>query len=193
MIIAGIILAAGFSRRMQGLNKLLLEINGKLMIEHVIENCLESSLDDLILVYKDNELKEICNKYNIRSVYNGDSEKGQSTSLIAGINALSGETDACVFILGDMPFVNKEVIDGLISNYKENKGTIAVPLYKGKRGNPVLFDKKYYNEIRNLRGDEGARSIILNNIKEAAIINVNNDKQNIDIDCLEDLKKTDLS
>lgn len=187
-MITGIVLAAGFSRRMKGLNKLLFEINGKSIIEHVIENCLESGLDELILVYKDKELKEISNKYNIRSVYNGNSEKGQSTSLIAGINALRDETDACVFILGDMPFVDKEVIDELISNYKENKGTIAVPLYEGKRGNPVLFDKKYYNEILNLIGDEGARSIILNNTMEVTTINVNNNKKNIDIDCLEDLK-----
>lgn len=183
-MISGVILAAGFSSRMEGHNKLMLDLKGKKIIEYVITSAQNSNLEEIFLIYKDDEIKKISEKYNINTIYNGESVNGMSTSLKKGINALSKNSSACLFLLGDMPFVSMNTINLLIEEARKNdlEKSIVVPFYNGKRGNPVIFGKKYYKEILENKGDLGAREIIKNNPQAVVKLDIKDQSENIDID-----------
>lgn len=193
MIISGVILAAGFSSRMEGKNKLTLELEGKKIIEHVIIAAQESNLDEILIVYKDEDIKHIAMQYNLRAIYNENSAEGMSTSLKVGVSSLSKNSNACLFLLGDMPFVKSKTINTLVKeaiNQSEldAEKSIIVPFYNGKRGNPVIFGKKYYKEILENTGDLGAREIMKNNLQAVVKVDISDDYENIDIDTPEKYK-----
>ena len=159
-MVAGIILAAGFSRRMAGQNKLLLKLKGQTMIERVILAALASDLDDLVVVYREQEIKEISDKYQLSTIENKNAIVGQSESIKLGVRSCSPQSRAFVFFVGDQPFVTKDQINQLIKSFNINQDSIIVPLYAGKNGSPVLFPDCYKDRLLALTGDSGGRSII---------------------------------
>lgn len=189
-MISGLILAAGFSSRMEGKNKLLLEIKGKLIIEHVIIAAQKSKLDEIVLVYKDEAVNNIAKSYGLRTIYNESSSKGMSTSLAKGLGIVSKDSKACLFLLGDMPFVSAETINKIIDTHKnisiskdyDIAKQIVVPFYKEERGNPVMIGSSYYSEILNNSGDIGARDIIKKNKEYIIRVDIINKEENIDVD-----------
>ena len=190
--ITNIILAAGKSKRMHEINKLLIKINNKTMIEKIVDSSLKSVANNTIVVlgYENEILQRLLINKNITTVVNTEYLKGQSSSLQMGISALTEDCDAAVVILGDMPDINSTLINQLIENYSpgDNK-SIIIPTYKNKKGNPVLMGREFFPDILSIKGDKGAKDIIkvnkkyINEIpqKQSAIIN--------DIDTKEDLAK----
>ena len=79
-LITGIIIASGFSRRMDK-EKLLLKVEGIPMIERVIRAAKSSQIDELIIIYQKDEIKEIAKKYGIKMIYNQHADKGQSAAV----------------------------------------------------------------------------------------------------------------
>lgn len=182
-MISGVILAAGLSKRMEGKNKLMLELDQKKIVEHVIIAAKNSNLDELVLVYRDEAVKVLAEKYGIKALYNKNSEKGMATSLVEGVKGLSQDSKACLFMLGDMPFVSSDTINKIISAEELNiSEKIVVPFYDGKRGNPVMIGRKYYEDILKNTGDLGAREIIKQNPEEVLRVDIEGIVQNLDID-----------
>ena len=98
---------------------------------------------------------------NISFVDNPDYADGLSTSLRRGLNALPADVDGAVICLGDMPNVAAAHLDRLIGAFAPDQGaSICVPTYNGKRGNPVLWGRRYFREISDVAGDVGARHLI---------------------------------
>lgn len=98
---------------------------------------------------------------NVSFVHNPDFAEGLSTSLRNGLNALPSEANAAIVALGDMPAVTPEDIDALIDAFDPDSGvTICVPTHDGKRGNPVLWARRYFAEMAAVSGDVGARHLI---------------------------------
>jgi len=110
-MISGIIMASGFSRRMKR-DKLLMKINNKQIIKYVIEAAKESNLDEIILVYRREEIKNIGKNYNIKTIYNEKAHLGQCQSIIKGIEEARGS--GYMFLAGDQPFINYILINKLI-------------------------------------------------------------------------------
>ncbi|GMQ60000.1 molybdenum cofactor cytidylyltransferase [Vallitalea sediminicola] len=183
-MITAIILAAGFSRRF-GSEKLLLKLNDKSLITHVIDTVIKSEFKEIILVYQNEEIKKIAEKYKIKHIYNGLSINGMSSSLKCGISKAS-ETDAYMFINGDQPFINNEIIETLIKTFYKTEESIVVPRYSGKRGNPVVFSSKWKKEFMNVTGDVGGRNIIKNNPNEVYYLDMTENKYNLDVDTQKD-------
>lgn len=152
MKVRGIVLAAGMSSRM-GENKLQLEVDGIKIIDRVLKNVRASKLTDIVLVYGKYDVDTDLPKW-----YNSSFEQGMSTSIITGLGDYSG--DGIMVLLGDMPFVGPDVIDQLLFAFEKSNKELVVPVYKGKRGNPVIIGKKYFDELKRLTGDRGARDII---------------------------------
>jgi molybdenum cofactor cytidylyltransferase len=97
----------------------------------------------------------------VRSVLAPDYAEGMSASLKAGIDSLKPDIDAAMILLGDMPQVTVPLLRLLISAYNPLEGrAIVLPTHDGKRGNPVLWDRRFFPEIRQLAGDVGARHLI---------------------------------
>jgi molybdenum cofactor cytidylyltransferase len=162
--VAAIVLAAGKSRRMAPRNKLLVPIGGgKLMIQRVVDNVLASTARPVYVVtgHQEAEVRRALQGRDLHFVHAENYADGLSASLKAGIAALPADTEAAIVCLGDMPLVGPMLIDQLVAAWDREEGrTIILPTFDGQQGNPVLWDSRYFDEIKELTGDMGARQIL---------------------------------
>jgi molybdenum cofactor cytidylyltransferase len=167
MKIWGIILAAGEGKRAGG-GKLSRAIQGKPMLQCVVETAVHSGLDNILLVtgYERNLGEKIANQFSIKSYFNSDYPLGMSTSLKLGLSKVPFGISAVVVLLGDMPYIQRETLEAIIDLYKATGGKIIIPVYNGRKGHPVLISCIYKDEIYNISGDMGAREIIKKHVDE---------------------------
>jgi molybdenum cofactor cytidylyltransferase len=161
--VAAIVLAAGRSTRMGGPNKLLAEVGGKPLARIAAEEALASRADPVIVVtgHQRERVEQTLAGLKVRFVHNPDYADGLSTSLKAGIAAVPAEADGAVVCLGDMPQVRAALIDRMIAAFDPARGAlVVVPTIEGKRGNPVLWSRRFFPELAGLEGDVGARHLI---------------------------------
>jgi molybdenum cofactor cytidylyltransferase len=160
-VIAGIVLAAGRSSRL-GRPKQLLPVHGEPLIRHTLRHVIASSLDQVILVvgHEADEVRNAVAGLPVICVFNPDAAAGQSASARSGIAAVRPEVEAAVFILGDQPGVDPNVIDALVSTWRESRPPVVAPLYVDRMGNPILFDRRVFQELVLLEGDAGARPVV---------------------------------
>jgi molybdenum cofactor cytidylyltransferase len=161
--IAALILAAGQSRRMGEINKLLIEIDGKPMVRRVAETILAAPVTPVVAVlgHERDRVRAAFAGLKLRAVYNPDYAGGISTSLKRGLAALPDDIDGVLVCLGDMPLVGPKEIERLIGAFNPTEGrAIIVPTGRGKRGNPVLWAKRFFPEMQDIAGDVGARHLI---------------------------------
>jgi len=175
-----IILAAGFSSRF-GRDKLLTEINNRPMIANVVDLVADMNFDETILVFQDEKVRECAHAKDLKCVYNAASAEGISSSIRCGLRNSSG-TDAFIFFMGDQPFLDKETVNKLLSAFYHRKGSIIVPEYCGKRGNPVIFSAAWKDALEGLSGDAGGRSIIYSNPEQVYFVDISNQRAGMDID-----------
>jgi len=188
-MISAVVLAAGESTRM-GFCKQLLKIEGRTMIEQVVKNVRESRVDEVIVVlgFMANEIAEKLPRDQIKIIVNPRFKEGMSTSLKTGLEAVDREADAVIFVLSDQPFIKPSIIDKIIDEYERTGAPIVVPTYKGRRGNPVLFDMSLRAEVMNIQGDVGGRPIIKKHEKEIREVEVGSPTILMDTDVKEDLE-----
>ena len=160
--IAGLVLAAGRSSRM-GRNKLLLDLNGKPILVHVVDQALNAGLSEIVIVtgHQASKVRAVLGDRPVKVIEAREHRLGMSASLKAGLRALSPKSEAALVMLGDMPQVSAALMRRLIGAYNPIEGrSIVLPTLEGKRGNPVLFDRRYFDEMLALEGDVGARHLI---------------------------------
>ncbi|HEV8388279.1 MAG TPA: molybdopterin-binding/glycosyltransferase family 2 protein [Dongiaceae bacterium] len=160
--IAGLVMAAGRSSRM-GANKLLLADNGKPIVARVVEQALAAELAEVIVVcgHQEAEVRAALAGHGVRFVPCPDYAEGMSASLRCGLKAISADIDAALVLLGDMPRVGTGLLRRMIAAFNPTEGrAIIVPSFQGKRGNPVLWDRRFFAEMIALAGDVGARHLI---------------------------------
>lgn len=187
-MITGIIMASGFSKRMNK-DKLTLAFKGTSVIERVIKAVKASEVDHIIMVYRKEELREIGTKYGLKAVSNSKAELGQSQSIKLGIEASPLETRGFMFFVADQPFLNPVTINKLIQVFHVGKYPIVVPKYNGKRGNPVIFSVTLKNELLDITGDEGGRSIIKRRYDEVEFVSFDHSLEGKDIDTWDEYMK----
>ncbi|MFP6717380.1 MAG: molybdopterin-binding/glycosyltransferase family 2 protein [Alphaproteobacteria bacterium] len=161
--IPAILLAAGQSRRMGSVNKLLAEIGGMSMIRRVAETILASKVGPLIVVtgHEADQVRAELDGCDVIFVHNSNYADGLSSSLRAGIGALPEEADGVLVCLGDMPHVAAAHVNKLVAAFDPVEGrAICVPTSNGKRGNPVIWGARFFSEIAAVSGDVGARHLI---------------------------------
>lgn len=170
--VGGIVLAAGLSRRMGNRNKLLLEIDGTPMVRRVVETALAAGLDPVVVVvgYRGDEVRQTLAGLPVTCAENQRPEAGLSSSLRTGIDAIAGAgrnrtnaaaVEGAVVLLGDMPWVEARHISALLDEFDPTAGfSICVPVHEGRRGNPVLWDARFFSEMAALDGDVGARALL---------------------------------
>ncbi|MBI9110232.1 nucleotidyltransferase family protein [Maridesulfovibrio ferrireducens] len=178
-------MAAGRANRM-GQAKQLLDCRGKLILQCVIDNALQSDLDKVIVIlgsYRSEILKRIAFK-EAETLYNPEYESGQSSSVLCGINHCKADESA-LFLLGDQPFVAQDIINLIIKKHKSQKPLAIIPTCERIMGNPVLINSSLYAELKNLEGDIGPRKI-LRNKSGVCLLDVKNQSILQDIDTPED-------
>jgi molybdenum cofactor cytidylyltransferase len=160
--VAGLVMAAGRSSRM-GANKLLMEDNGRPIVARVVEHALAADVAEVIVVvgHQEAEVRAALAGQNVRFVPCPDYADGMSASLRCGLKALPADIDAALVLLADMPRVGTALLRRMIAAFNPTEGrAIIVPSFQGKRGNPVLWDRRFFAEMTALAGDVGARHLI---------------------------------
>ena len=188
--ITGIILAAGASSRM-GRTKQLLPFRGQTILECVVDSALASALHRIVVVlgHKSEVLEPLLVNRDVTVVYNPDYEKGQSSSLKIGLQALTEEVDAALFLLGDQPLVTPEIIDLILAANEASPSPVVLPVFKGKRGNPVLFSRETFSRLSTLKEDRGARPLFDEYAERILKVPVTNSAIHFDIDTEEDYRQ----
>ena len=157
-LISAIIMASGFSRRM-GENKLLMKYNNKFLIEYTLDVISKCNFKDKLIVTQYEKIKEIGKNLDFKVVKNKYPNRGISESIKLGIKNCE-ESEGSMFFVGDQPLLDKKDIEKLINVFNEDTSFIVIPKYKNRFGNPVIYPKKYKEDILNLEGDKGGKSII---------------------------------
>jgi molybdenum cofactor cytidylyltransferase len=189
--VAGIVLAAGRGSRMGASPKQLLMLDGKFLIQHVIDSAKESQLGQLVIVLGHEHLKvrELIDEGRYGEIIvNPHYQQGQSTSIRKGIHSISPSMDAAMILLGDQPGITSAMIDQLIDAYGSKKSPLVVPRYNGKRGNPVIIDRSLFAEIDELTGDTGARALFDKHSAEIEYVNFDF-RAPPDIDTMDDYER----
>jgi molybdenum cofactor cytidylyltransferase len=187
--IPAIVLAAGASSRM-GSNKLLAEIDGVPMIGRVVQATKASAAEPVVVVTgrEHDKVRDALAGRSVEFVHNPDYQSGLSSSLKRGLGALPQDCDAVVVLLGDMPGVTTTLIDKLIAAFNPTEGrAICVATRHGKRGNPVLFARRFFPEMMALEGDVGARGLLGAYPELVCDVEADDDAPLIDIDTPEAL------
>ena len=190
--IAGLVLAAGQSRRMGTANKLLADIDGKPMVRHAVEALVASSAAPVVVVtgHEADSVRGALAGLDVRVADNPDYADGLSTSLAAGIGALPDGVDGVIVCLGDMPMVEARHVNRLISAFDQEEGrTICVPVTAGKRGNPVLWGADYFDDMARIKGDVGAKHLMGLYAEAVCEVAVEDSAVLTDIDTPEALKR----
>lgn len=186
--VSAILLAAGAGIRFGG-DKLLAEFEGRPLVEHALSMLGDASVDETVVVVggEAGRLRKVCEAYEVRVVENREWAKGQSTSVRAGLRAMSPDTRAAVVLLADQPLVGTEAVERLVEAF-EGGAKVAVAAYGGKRRNPVLFAREVWPLLlEELSGDEGARAVLRDHPELVAEVACDGVGDPVDVDTREDL------
>jgi molybdenum cofactor cytidylyltransferase len=183
--ISVLVMAAGSSSRMKAwaigddnstmanahpnTHKLLLPLFGKPVLAHTLERLCTVSFGEIVVVtgFERERIEEVCARFSkVQTVWNPNAAEGMASSLRTGVAVLHACQKGILILLADMPLVRTETLERLCQHFHQastqqsDTQPIVVPVYRGQRGNPVLFSALYKPELLTLQGDTGARRLL---------------------------------
>ncbi|MDG1810398.1 MAG: nucleotidyltransferase family protein [Polaribacter sp.] len=179
-----LLVAAGASSRM-GEPKQLLPWNNQTLIEHQLNNLLKTNTTTSVVLGANAEkISSVIDSLPISIFTNPKWQNGMGNSISFGIQQLlekDANIDGILISLIDQPLLTTEYFNKIIESFQINKKQIIVSQSEnGWLGAPVLFDKTYFDELINLKGDEGAKLIISKNKNKIHLILAETILQDID-------------
>lgn len=202
--VGAVVLAAGRSVRAGPTDKLLLSFEGVPLVRRAVDAAVESDLAPVVVVTPPGagEVRAMLAECGVVFVENADPRAGLARSLACGVRALRGQVDAAAVLLADMPWVRAEhlrllaraVAAELSGGGTERPGRDGgspgrpdawVPVFEGRRGNPVVWSSHRFDEIEALEGDRGAAQLFARGGVEAVEVAMPDDGVLRDIDTLE--------
>ena len=190
-MISAVILAAGESKRMGNENKLLLPIEGEALIRRFVRSVCLSQVENVLVVlgFEANKIKKVLIDQPVDFVYNPFFMNGLTTSIKTGIRASPKKFDGYMICLSDLPFAKTRDFNILLRAYSSFRvkecALVTVPVFQGKRGNPVLFSSEFREEILEHEG-EGCRDLIAKHNDDVREVIMKNGNLLCDIDSPED-------
>ena len=188
--ISGVVLAAGESRRISG-TKQLLKFRESTLLGQVVANAKKSLLNEIIVVLGHDaaEIQKQVDLADVKVVLNDNYKQGQSSSLKVGLSHVSKRSHAAMFLLGDQPLVDECVINEVIKGYGGSLKPIVVPMFAGRRGNPVVIGRELFGELTaTAKGDAGARVLFNRHAGLIQYMEMDSCFIHVDVDSMEDYK-----
>jgi len=182
-----IVLAAGESKRM-GSPKMLLPFDGLTIIERVIGNVMAADVDKVVVVlgaHKEEIEKKIVT-YNVIISYNDHYSTGMLSSVKCGLSRLPEEYSAALILPGDHPMILTREINRVIEAYKACGRGIVMPVCQGRRGHPLIINRRYRDEVLSLPETEGLRVLAERHADDTFVIETDDPSVLRDIDTRED-------
>ena len=173
-LISAILLAAGLSKRM-GRPKLLLPFGGSTILGQTIDNLVSSQVDELVLVLgaRAPEVRRAVGDRLLRTVVNPGYRRGMSASLICGLKQVSRRAKWVMVALADQPLIDTATYNQLARAALGSEKGVVVPVYRGKRGNPIILSTAYRGELMSLEGDVGGREVVSRHPEDVLEVAVN--------------------
>jgi molybdenum cofactor cytidylyltransferase len=191
MRLGAVLLAAGASKRMNGVNKLAVEIQGVPLLKRALFALSGAGVDEVAVVlgHDADRLDALISAFPLTIVRNERYRDGQMSSVRAGLAALQGPFNALLVCPADMPLLNAQDIQALIGAFKKRESGIAVvPRVGGKRGNPIVLDWAACEEALAGGADFGWRQFIDCNSERVTVFDSGNDHYIVDLDSHEDIR-----
>lgn len=189
--VVGVLLAAGSSERFGVPNKLLASLNGERVVVHAARTLCDAALARVVVVlgYDAEAVRAALDGFDVGFVFNAAYRDGISSSVQAGVDAAAAaDADAVLFLPADMPAVSPTTVDLLVDAYRGGIGTALAAAHDGTRGNPVLFDARHFDALRDLDGDGGGRPVLFD-ADDAALVDADDPGVLEDIDTERDLRE----
>ncbi|MEL7464893.1 MAG: molybdopterin-binding/glycosyltransferase family 2 protein [Pseudomonadota bacterium] len=188
--VSALLLAAGSSSRMRGADKLMEDVGGEPLIRRSARRLLASGADEAIVVLRpgDEARRAALEGLDCRIVENPLAAEGMGASIRAGMAEIAAEAEAALIALADMPEIATADFDRLIAAYDAEEGREIVRAATSDRraGNPVLFGRRFFEPLRALEGDEGARSLLAAHAELVRLVSLTGEHARIDLDTPED-------
>ncbi len=188
--VGAIVLAAGGSLRM-GQPKQLLTVGGRPMVRLVTEAAVAAGLAQVVVVIGANAdaVRTALAGLPVEIVLNEGWADGLSSSIRAGLGALHPRTQAALLVLGDQPALAADLLRLLVDRYLATGAPIVAPFYQGRRGNPVLFDRRLFYELSAVEGDRGGRALVDRYRDQVERVDVEDAAVIMDIDSPQDYER----
>jgi molybdenum cofactor cytidylyltransferase len=189
-MITAVVLAAGKSERM-GRPKMLLPFGRKTLIETVLAGVLRSRVDDVVVVLGAHReaIEPVVSKFQLRTVFNPDHGNGMLSSVLRGLGEVPAAAQAFLVVLGDHPFPPASAIDRLIAARERTGKGIVLPVFRGRRGHPVLIDMRYRDDVTVLDPSVGLRQLLRDHPNDVLEVSVRTPSVLTDIDRPSDYRK----
>ncbi len=189
--ITAIVLAAGRSSRM-GRPKQLLPWGDTTVLGRTIGNLQQSCVNEVVVIsgYQAQEVEKVSAQLGVQTFFNElYASGGMISSVQTALRLLPDNREAILVMLADQPMVEPAIIDRLIEAWSENKGELLAPVIGGRRGNPVLIGRRYFDELLSLPEGAAPRELIRRHNAELHLVEVKTDSILHDLDEIEDYKR----
>jgi molybdenum cofactor cytidylyltransferase len=186
--LAGVVLAAGESRRM-GRPKQLLPFGERTILERVVDTLLIAGVGEVIVVlgHLAEHVRTVLGDRSVHVVVNEAYREGMLSSVKCGVRVISAEPDAVLFVLGDQPYIESVVVSEVIHAYRAGEAGIVIPRYNGKKGHPIIINLPRYREfILNLPAHVGLNVLMQEHDDDVRYIDMVTEDIIHDIDVPED-------
>jgi molybdenum cofactor cytidylyltransferase len=191
-MLAAVILSGGASRRM-GSPKALLPYRGRNFLEHLLTVTDHPKIGTrrVVLGADAQSIQKTVALPAHEIVINDAWEKGQLSSIQAAIRSLPSGTDGMLLCLIDHPLISRELIEELIAGFYRGRQPIVLPVYKGRRGHPLIFSAQLYEELLAAPLETGARSVVWAHSRDISEINTNEEGCVINLNDVDALSRID--
>jgi molybdenum cofactor cytidylyltransferase len=172
--LAGVVLAAGESRRM-GRPKQLLPFGERTILERVVDTLLTAGVGEVVVVlgHLAERVRAVLGRRPVKAVVNEVYREGMLSSVKCGVRAIGAERDAVLFALGDQPHIEEAVVSEVIQAYRAGQAGIVIPCYGGKKGHPIIINLRRYREvILNLPEHVGLNALMQEHADDVRLIDV---------------------
>lgn len=189
--VSAVLLAAGGSERFSGdVPKQLALFRGDPLVRRAARAALASGFAEVLVVtgFRADEVEAALGGLEVTLVRNPDWAAGQSTSVRAGLARVSPGSCAALFLTCDQPGLTAEVLDRLIGAYRATRGPIVLPVFRGRRGSPVLFDRSLFAELMGITGDTGGRQVVRRYPDRVVEVTLDSETALVDVDTVEELE-----